>query len=127
MRRLLLAIILAVVILGAGLPAQTASAVTEDWVTFTVGTDEVVMYQTIDTNSLQVDSFTCINRTTEPGVLWLEQDGVEFYRLRCAGGETVTKPITGFKWRRVPATDHDDPNSIRMPQGVVMRCGWPAP
>ncbi len=125
MHRLIVATLLALTLLVGFLP--TTSAETADWDMSWFAQGQVHMFYTINTNSLQVDSFTCVNNTTQPAVLWIEEAGVEIFRLRCAGGESITQPISNFKFQRVPATDHDDPNSIRYPKDVVMRAGWPAP
>ena len=125
MKRLFLALMLALMLL---VPAP-ASAATADWDLCGAG-DEVRgrfnVYYTIDTNSLQVDSFTTVNNSSEWSYMYISEDGVIIFDMLVNPYTTETKPISGFKFRRIPATDHDDPNSVRYPMGVVIGCRWPA-
>ena len=128
MKRLFLALMLALVLL---VPAP-ASAATADWGLCGAG-DEVrgrfEVFYTIDTNSLQVDSFTTVNNSTEWSYMYIREGGVDgttIFDMLVAPFTTEVKPISNFKFRRVPATDHDDPNSVRYPQNTVMGCRWPA-
>lgn len=125
MSRLVLAILMAFALLMPFAPSSDA-ATYENWDAAWFARDQVHFYYIINTTNLQVSGFTCVNNTTQPAVLWIEERGIEIFRLRCTGGETVSLPISNFKFRRIPATDPDDPNSVRYPQDVVIRAGWPA-
>lgn len=79
----------------------------------------------ININSLQVDRFVGRNNSGQPLYMDIQEDGETIFEFTVQPySPYVEQEINGFKFRRIPATDHDDPNSIRYPRGVSMSCRW---
>ena len=122
MKRWFLAFLAALMLLAP----TSASAETADWGLCAANNNEYSVFYTIDINSLQVDSFTTVNNSAQTGYMYITEDGVVIFEMLVGPYTTEVKPISQFKFRRIPATDHDDPNSVRYPNGIVMGCRWPA-
>lgn len=123
MRKTLAALALSLAMLFPSIGIALAATVNWDFAEINGG--QVHVYYAIDENSLQVDSFTIDNQSDYGTYFFIQTDGVTTFDFTGPAHSVTTKPINNFKFRRIPATDHDDPNSVRLPQGVTLNARWP--
>ena len=116
------------------MPTKAAAAVEENWRFFSFANEAAYGYYTINTTNLQVSSFTVVNNwpgntvrifvtydANNDGVSNWQDPGDEILLMFLTEyGQTRTEPISNFKFHRLPATDPDDPNSIRYPNKVTI-------
>lgn len=123
MFRKLSGILLALVMLVVfSLNVYSAPPGEEDWAlgSFNHGGLTTAGY-TINTTNLQVSQFWINSQSDVGAYLYIKEDGIIIFDLHVeAYSGLTTKPISNFKFHRLPATDPDDPNSIRYPNGVAI-------
>jgi len=73
----------------------------------------------INTTNLQVSAFWIQNDSDSPVHLFITKfSDVIFVMNSSPYSGLTTQSISNFKFQRLPASDPDDPNSIRYPNGV---------
>ncbi len=122
MKKLIFPILLALVlVVGTSIPVS-AALVEENWVFVSYNNNVAYAYFTINMTNLQVSSFTIVNNSDQPVYVYLLESGqpTPFFEIYANPYQTVTQPISNFKFHRLPLTDPDDPGSLRYPNGVGM-------
>ena len=108
-------------IMALVLPVSAAPPSEESWQCAAFNNGAAVIGYNINTTNLQVSSFWIDNRSDQPIYLFVSKNGEIIFELSAAPyAGLVSKPINNFKFQRLPATDPDDPDSIRYPNGVTI-------
>lgn len=117
-------ILLAVALVAMATVTVSADApTTENWGLGYLkdGTGAVTIGYYINTVNLQVDSFWIDNQSGSNRKLTVVQRGeVIFVMYSPANSGYAEQNINNFKFQRLPATDPDDPNSVRYPPNTSM-------
>lgn len=121
MKRYIAVLLLVLLIWIGSTPVQASAPTYENWEFFSARDHATYGYYTINTTNLQVQSFTVVNNTIYPTYIYIVYDETDIiFEIYASAGETITEPISNFKFRRIPATDPDDPNSIRYPNKIAI-------
>jgi len=130
MKRITLALITTVLLtLTLALPVSADAPNYEDWQFFSARNGQAYGYYHINTTNLKVDYFTLVNNTSidtlHMYVIYDKGGSQEeiLLEMTCLPNSTVSEDIKNFFFRRMPASDPDDPDSIRYPNKVTMHCG----
>ncbi len=120
MKKVTVALSLAIVLmLTLVTPVLAAPPGEEAWQCASFNNGTTTAGYNINTTNLQVSSFWINNNSNESFYLYILKNSELIFELRSSPNSgLVSKAINNFKFQRIPATDPDDPNSIRYPNGV---------
>ena len=109
-------------------PVTAAPPVYEDWQYFSAANGQVAVTMNINTTNLKANEFSVVNNSddwayfaivdTTTGSWVVDQEAI------VAPNQTYILSVS-LNFRRLPATDPDDPNSIRMPNDTVFWLQYP--
>lgn len=99
----------------------TDSPTVESWEFGSARDGAVVLGYYINTTNLQVDRFWIQNDSDGTIQMWVEEGGeITFEMNSVSNSGYMEKKINGFKFQRMPATDPEDPDSVRyMPNTTI--------
>lgn len=123
MKGMVAALALSLVLFAASFGSAFATLVNWDLAAF--NGNQVRVYYAIDNQTLKTESFTIDNQSDRDTLMYIDQDGVRIFEMLGPAHAVTTQPYV-LNFQRVPATDHDDPNSVRYPRGISMGARWPA-
>jgi len=125
MKKIAVSLILTLIVtLSFFTPAKAAPPTYEEWVFAAFDNDLVVVTMTINTVNLKTDHFTCYNNSDYSVYLRVRYNG-EIVWDYVVGPHTTQEFKYTVNFQRLPATDPDDPDSIRYPVGYSFGASYP--
>ena len=106
-------------------PVYAAPPVYEEWQCSGFADNAVVVSYTINTTNLKTTQFNVVNNSDYPVYVYIKEGGEVTWEFLVEGWTTASKPCV-LNFQRLPNTDPDDPDSVRMPKDTYIFTRYPA-
>jgi len=109
----------------AVVPVYAAPPVYEEWQCASFANEIVVVSYIINTTNLKTTQFNVVNNSDYPVYVYIKESGVITWDF-LVEGQTVASKSCVLNFQRLPQTDPDDPDSVRMPKDTSIFVRYPA-